>query len=393
MKLELERRQWKPVKFGDFVRQSKEKVDPLSGDVSRVVAGEHMETDNLQIRRWGAVDDGYLGPAFHRRFRPGQVLYGSRRTYLRKVAVADFDGVCSNTTFVLESKAENQLLTEFLPWIMTSEPFHAFAIAKSKGSVNPYVNFSDLAAFGFDLPPIEQQRALADTLWAGQKAISASAELFRAAEEVRRQHLTDRMQTIAKTGAAVPLDSLVESGRPICYGILMPGLDTEGGVPVVKVRDFPDGYIRTTGLLRTTPQIAADYKRSTLRPGDLLVSIRGTVGRLARVPEQLGGANITQDTARISVSESHSSEYVLLALESEFVQRQIRRQTTGLAVKGLNIRALREILIPIPRDIKQEVELLSESKMIGETAMEVRKRAEQTRSLVGALIGEMWSSS
>jgi type I restriction enzyme, S subunit len=393
MKLELERGHWKQVKFGDVVEQSKEKVDPSNGDVSRVVAGEHMESDNLKIRRWGAVDDGYLGPAFHRRFRPGQVLYGSRRTYLRKVAVADFDGVCSNTTFVLGSKAENQLLTEFLPWIMTSEPFHAFAIAESKGSVNPYVNFSDLAAFEFELPPIEQQQALADTLWAAQKAITASADLVRATEVVRRQHLQHRMQLIAETGTTVPLDSLVEDGRPICYGILMPGMDTEGGVPVVKVRDFPDGYIRTTGLLRTAPEIAADYKRSTLRPGDLLISIRGTVGRLAKVPEQLGGANITQDTARISVGHSHSSDYVLLALESEFVQQQIRRQTTGLAVKGLNIGALREILIPIPRNISQERELLSESKMVNEAMLETSIREESARSLMSALIGEIWSPS
>lgn len=77
---------WRQVKFGDVVRQVKERVDPETSGLERYVAGDHMDTDDLRIRRWGEIGSGYLGPAFHMRFRPGQVLYGSRRTYLRKVA-------------------------------------------------------------------------------------------------------------------------------------------------------------------------------------------------------------------------------------------------------------------------------------------------------------------
>ena len=84
---------WTRVAFGDMVRQVKDRVDPVKAGLERYVAGEHMDTDDLRIRRWGEIGAGYLGPAFHMRFRPGQVLYGSRRTYLRKVAVADFEGI------------------------------------------------------------------------------------------------------------------------------------------------------------------------------------------------------------------------------------------------------------------------------------------------------------
>lgn len=105
---------WRWVRFGDVVRQVKDRVDPETAGLDRYVAGEHMDTDNLRIRRCGTVGDGYLGPAFHMRFRPGQVLYGSRRTYLRKIAIADFEGICANTTFVVEPSTD-QLLREFLP--------------------------------------------------------------------------------------------------------------------------------------------------------------------------------------------------------------------------------------------------------------------------------------
>ena len=95
-----------------------------------------MDSNDLRIRRWGVVGDGYLGPAFTR-FKPGQVLYGSRRTYLRKeYAVAEFEGVCANTTFVLEPSV-NDLLPEFLPFVMSADAFHNHSITQSKGSVNP----------------------------------------------------------------------------------------------------------------------------------------------------------------------------------------------------------------------------------------------------------------
>ena len=155
---------WARVAFGDVVRQVKDRIDPATTDLDRYVAGEHMDTDDLRIRRWGTVGDGYLGPAFHMRFRPGHVLYGSRRTYLRKVAVADFEGITANTTFVIETKATKApipLLPDLLPFVMQTESFHDHSIKKSKGSVNPYVNFADLASYEFALPPLTEQRRLA----------------------------------------------------------------------------------------------------------------------------------------------------------------------------------------------------------------------------------------
>ncbi|WP_053385371.1 restriction endonuclease subunit S [Leucobacter celer] len=166
MSLNLEKSTWQTIRFGDVVNASKATVDPADGSVERYIAGEHMDTDDLEIHRWGEVGDGYLGPAFHRKFVAGQILYGSRRTYLRKVAVAEFDGVTANTTFVVEAADPTRLLQEFLPWVMSAEPFHAFAVQESKGSVNPYVNFSDLARYELTLPPLDEQRRLADLLWA-----------------------------------------------------------------------------------------------------------------------------------------------------------------------------------------------------------------------------------
>lgn len=392
MSLDLDKSTWQTVRFGDVVAASKATVDPAGGSVDRYVAGEHMDSNDLRIHRWGEVGDGYLGPAFHRKFVAGQILYGSRRTYLRKVSVAEFDGVTSNTTFVVEGSDPTRLLQDFLPWVMTSEPFHAYALQESRGSVNPYINFSDLAKFEFTLPPLTEQRRLADLLWAAEHHRRALLGRWHASLELRTSHLQDRMALIARASGTLPLAELITDGRPITYGILMPGsgFEGEGGVPVVKVKDFPNGYIQDPDdLLLTSPNLAHEYRRSTLSPGDLLISIRGTVGRLAEVPEQLGGANITQDSARLAIAAGHSRQYVRMALESEFVQSQIRRNTTGLAVKGLNIGALRKIEIPIPDDRHLEAQMLLEADDMAETVRAAEGELESSSVLNRSLLREV----
>lgn len=165
---------WLRVKFGDVARQVNDKVAPETSGLERYIAGDHMDTDDLRIRRWGEIGSGYLGPAFHMRFQPGHILYGSRRTYLRKVAIADFAGICANTTFVIETRDASVLLPEYLPFVMQTETFHAHSIKQSKGSVNPYINFSDLTWYEFLLPSIKAQ----------ENAIALLGEILDAREEL-----------------------------------------------------------------------------------------------------------------------------------------------------------------------------------------------------------------
>ena len=143
------------------------------------------------------------------------------------------------------------------------------------------------------------------------------------------------------------MDDIIETGRPITYGILKPGSGFVGGIPVVKVKDMQDGVIDQSNLLLTSPEIDAQYQRSKLRAGDLLITIRGSVGRMAEVPENLEGANITQDTARLTISNEYNKIYIRGVLESAPLQLEMERNIRGVAVKGINIGFLRELQIPI----------------------------------------------
>lgn len=192
------------VRFGEVIREAKEKVDRSNNPYEFYVAGDHMDTEDLLIRRKGRFATDDVGPAFIRVFHEGQVLYGSRRTYLKKIAVADFDGVTANTTFVLETKDENILRQRLIPFIMYTEKFTEWSVKKSKGSTNPYVLFSDLADYEFDLPSMGKQDELVELLWSMVEAKEAYQELLRQTDELVKARFIEmfgeRKNQMAKAG-------------------------------------------------------------------------------------------------------------------------------------------------------------------------------------------------
>jgi type I restriction enzyme S subunit len=144
------------------------------------------------------------------------------------------------------------------------------------------------------------------------------------------------------------LRELVGEDRPITYGILKPGPDMEDGVPYVRVVDMQDGTVRVDQVRRTSEGIAQQYARSTLKEGDILLSIRGHVGRVATVPRTLEGANITQDTARIAMNGRCCPRYLFWFLQTPAIQQWMQRHTKGVAVKGINLGDVKELEVPLP---------------------------------------------
>lgn len=154
---------WGKVTLGDIAQSLTiaTKV-PLSEGLERYVGLEHIEPGNIHIKSWGNVADG---TTFTRVFRKGQVLFGKRRAYQKKAAMAEFDGICSGDILVCEA-INGAVLPELLPFIVQSDRFFEYAIKTSAGSLSPRTKFKDLAKFTFKLPakPVDQKR-IADLLW------------------------------------------------------------------------------------------------------------------------------------------------------------------------------------------------------------------------------------
>lgn len=335
------------VKFEDVATRVNTKEDRHNTDLVYYVGGDHIDSESLKVSKRGIIKGAPLGPMFYFGFKPGDILFVTRNPHLRKCAVVDFAGICSEKTLVIATKDETVLCQKYLAGVMQSDDFWDFLEENKSGSVNYFINWSTLAEYEFDLPPIEEQRALAEKLWAANDLKEKYQHLLAATDEMLKAKFREAVDAAMARKRFVKLGDVVSQGRPICYGILMPGEEVPGGVPVIKVKDFPDGVIHSDALIHTSKEIDEDYKRSRLLSGDLILSIRGTVGRVAEVPEELNGANITQDTARITVDTKYNAKYIRGVLESAPLQEEMMLNMRGVAIKGINIGFLRELLIPM----------------------------------------------
>ncbi|MFG3047803.1 restriction endonuclease subunit S [Streptomyces sp. NPDC048241] len=191
MSLNLDKTTWKRVRLGDVIRRSRAQADPANGDVDRYVGGGHIDSDSLTIERFGDVDDGQMGSTFTYLFQPGQILFVSARPYLRKSGVVNFSGVVADKTYVLDAVPENGLLQEFLPFVLASDHFIAYATAEATGSMNPRLLWGRMQRYEFDLPPLDEQQRLADLLWAVERDRQASVAGMAAARAVLTQLRSD----------------------------------------------------------------------------------------------------------------------------------------------------------------------------------------------------------
>jgi type I restriction enzyme, S subunit len=323
---------WKTVKFGDVVRQVKDKVDPQTSGLERYVAGEHMDTDNLHLRRWGDIGDGYLGPAFHMRFKPGQVLYGSRRTYLRKVAVADFEGITANTTYVIEPRNPEVLLPDFLPFVMSTERFHEHSIKQSKGSVNPYINFSDIEWYEFPLPPLDEQRRMADLLWAADNHLLEVNSLLESLLRLRKSYIVEKFNHIFRNGSKTV--TVAQAGEVLMGRQRSP--QYEKGIsprPYLRVANVYDGYVDTTDV-KVMDFNDREYEVFGLDYGDVLLveghSSAEVVGRSLVYKDEVPGSCFQNTLLRFRpsfVSSDFAHQYFRYCLYTREFSR-VAKQTT-----------------------------------------------------------------
>ncbi|RYF54625.1 MAG: restriction endonuclease subunit S [Comamonadaceae bacterium] len=195
MSLNLDRTTWKRVRFGTVVDRAREQWDQIDDSVGRYVAGGHFDDDAAEVTRYGIPDDGGMGSTFTYIFEPGDVLYVSASWYLRKTAVATFRGVVADKTYVLRSLDPGILEPRFLPWVLRSDALYAFAAAESTGSMNARILWSTLSRFEFALPPLAEQRRLADLLWATEhhrrELASTAARLAQVREAMVGEHFSD----------------------------------------------------------------------------------------------------------------------------------------------------------------------------------------------------------
>lgn len=171
------------VKLGDVAEEVKEKYN--GNDTPAVVGLEHIDPGEIRLKNWSNDTDTTFTKAFHK----GQVLFGRRRAYLKKAAVAPIDGICSGDITVISAKP-GKILPELLPFIIQNDDFFDYAVGKSAGSLSPRVKWSHLKEYTFNLPEMNQQKQLAKLLWNFVDAKEAYEDLIHQTDELVKSQFT-----------------------------------------------------------------------------------------------------------------------------------------------------------------------------------------------------------
>ena len=225
------------------------------------------------------------------------------------------------------------------------------------GGAQPNISGGIIKSTKIPLPPLDQQKKIAVILDAADAYRQKTKELIAKYDELTQSLFLDMFGdpviTLKKI-QFVKLSEVVNSNKIITYGIVQAGENLKNGVPYIRTGDIKNGKILTEKLQKTSPEIAKSYERSKCAVGDIVMSIRATVGTIAIVPSELDGVNLTQGTARISPDTNIIDRYFLYyCLKSKDVQLKIEKQTKGATFREITLGRLREIKIPLPSLISQ----------------------------------------
>ena len=377
------------VKFGDVVRLSKARCrDPLVEGYERFIGLEHIDPEDLRIRRWGNVSDG---TTFTNVFKPGQVLFGKRRAYQRKVAVADFAGVCSGDIYVLESQDANTLLPELLPFICQTDAFFEHAVGTSAGSLSPRTNWSSLAEFEFVLPPIEEQRRMISSLSTLEECLVTLANAMTAAIVLELSLLEDALNLIP-TERLMPVERLVTTGPK--NGISPKVNAGKHGYPTLSISAVRDGRLVSDGNVKyaeVTDDQAATFE---LKANDVLVVrgngnklLTGKCGLVDTVPQ---GCIYPDLLIRLKFDpEIIRPQFATLQWNAPSThKRLISRAKSTNGIWKINGSDIRQHTLKVP-SIEEQDALLEEVRVIRKARMEIEMRKTKAHAVKALTLKEI----
>ena len=274
---------WKVWRFDQIATNVNVRIDnPSESGMEYYVGLEHLDADSLKIRRWGTPDDV---EATKLMFKKGDIIFGRRRAYQRKLGVAEFDGICSAHAMVLRAKPE-VVLPEFLPFYMQSDLFMNRAVEISVGSLSPTINWKTMAMQEFALPPVDEQLRIVSAITSFDECFEAYWAL-QANGGTLLQSLLDRMwRTFPKQKIGALVDQgLIAPPQDGNHGERHPKVAdyVPEGVPFVMASDLKGGQVDFTGCSKIPDSLARTLRIGFARSGDVLLSHKGTVGVVARL--------------------------------------------------------------------------------------------------------------
>jgi type I restriction enzyme, S subunit len=347
---------------------------------------EHLDPQDLHIRRWGKGSD-VIGTKL--RFRKGDLIFGRRRAYQRKLAVTEIDGICSAHAMVVRAKPD-VVLPEFLPFLMMSDRFMNRAVEISVGSLSPTINWTTLKLEEFALPPLDRQHRIAEILWAVD---DVEQEKFRLTDDARKLLNAELEEELDRLfdGPCEKLENVL-LGSPESGSSAPPSAKDTGHFVLSLAALSKRGYVH--GNLKPVVP-SAPILSARLSQGDFLISRSNTqelVGLVGIFDEERDDVSFPDTMMRLPVNESKIAkcflEAVLLSRRGRLHMMRAAAGTSG-SMKKINRRTLGTCLVPAPSLVNQE-HLLTRLSCIQNTTYRADAARDVTRNLKAALLDALF---
>ena len=328
-------------RFDDIATNSVAKKKPQPEDAATYVGLEHIDPECFDVTRWG----GDVAPIGEKLLmKKGDLLFGKRRAYQRKVAIAPFDGIFSAHGMVLRPK-EDVIDRDFFPFLIASDAFIAEAIRISVGGLSPTINWKDLKQLEFSLPPLAEQKKLAETLWAMERVKRAYKSLLAQTDALAQARFVEMFGDCGNC----PKRAISEICALIDYRGKTPK-KAASGIPLItakNVRDFGFSF-------EPREWMASDeYERWMVRGvpacGDVMFTTEAPLGNVCIIPPLPGRFVVVQRIITLHPDESKlDSIYLERALRSPEFQKSVLEKATGTTVFGIKGRLFAQLKIPLP---------------------------------------------
>lgn len=333
--LHIDKTHWKKYRFDEMVQNVSERVEPSQTDLDMYVGLEHIDPDTLHLSRHGHPSD-VEGTKL--RFYKGDIIFGRRRAYQRKTALATTDGICSAHAMVVRAK-EDVVDPMFLPFLFHSKNFIDMAITISVGGLSPTINWKDIAKQEFLLPPKAEQKRLAELLWAADEVVekeNREREKLQSYYFALQTNIFQNNTNCTKRLCDIANITMGQSPVGSSYN------ENNEGVPFLQGNsEFTDKY-----------PVAIKYTTAPTKmanAGDILMSVRAPVGAINIADKSYC---IGRGLCAIS-AKSGNNDYLRFLLQSKIAE--LDRISTGSTFKAINSNDLKCLEVPSK---EQDISLL-----------------------------------
>ena len=344
------------VKLGDIAIEAK---SSNKGDKTgiRIVGLEHLTPLNVTLLSWSEDTEN----TFTKEFSKGDVLFGRRRAYLKKAAVAPFDGICSGDITVIRA-IEDKVDPDLLPFIIQNDFLFDFAVGKSAGSLSPRVKWTHLKEFAIELPSMPEQSKLAETLWSINETKNAYEALINKTDELVKSQFIEMFDRPEYERVKFKkISTLFADGDWIEIKD-----QSNDGIRLVQTGNIGNGYYidKEAHSRYVSEETFLRLNCTEILPGDILISrLPDPVGRGCILPDGIGKAITAVDCTIVRLMDMVEPEYLIGFTQTDLYRSQIESAKTGTTRKRISRKNLEKVLIPVPPIEKQMVfvELIKES--------------------------------